>query len=135
MAEKFIPADKISELIDSYWKYEADCRDVGSEVGNSRAGLYRTVIDDLQELLPRKTLADIPKSERWSYVGMWADTVNQTGNRRMSVIGSVSNDLVTLVHPAIQSVVSTFSLDSIVPRNDIRRAWSPDGAPVSEWDE
>ena len=54
-----IEESKIVDLISSYEKYEEECLDAGGAVNSSRAGLYRTMIKDLEALLPRKTLADL----------------------------------------------------------------------------
>ena len=54
-----IEESKISDLIASYEKYAKECQRKLNAVDNSRAGLYRTIIKDLEALLPRKTLADL----------------------------------------------------------------------------
>ena len=54
-----IEESKISDLIASYERYEEECLDAGGAVNSSRAGLYRTMVKDLEALLPRKTLADL----------------------------------------------------------------------------
>ena len=54
-----IEESKISDLIARYKGYEESCLDTGGSVNFSRAGLYRTIIKDLESLLPRKTLADL----------------------------------------------------------------------------
>ena len=54
-----IEESKIIDLIASYEKYEEECLNTGGAVHSSRAGLYRTIIKDLESLLPRKTLADL----------------------------------------------------------------------------
>lgn len=54
-----IEESKISDLIASYEKYAKECQRKLNVVDNSRAGLYRTIIKDLEALLPRKTLADL----------------------------------------------------------------------------
>ena len=72
MSEHMIPVEKAQELIDAYWEYEKVCMNGVSagetrelrEVSRGRAALYRTVIADLEKLLPRKTLADLPPDER-----------------------------------------------------------------------
>ena len=54
-----IEESKISDLIASYEKYAKECQRKLNVVDNSRAGLYRTIIKDLEALMPRKTLADL----------------------------------------------------------------------------
>ena len=54
-----IEESKISDLIARYKGYEESCLDTGCSVNFSRAGLYRTIIKDLESLLPRKSLADL----------------------------------------------------------------------------
>ena len=54
-----IEESKIIDLIASYERYEEECLDAGGAVNSSRAGLYRTMVKDLEALLPRKTLADL----------------------------------------------------------------------------
>lgn len=71
MSENTVPAEKIQELIDAYWKYEKECED--ASLGNDRdkaavmlgrAGLYRTVIGDLEKLIPLKSMADMTDEQR-----------------------------------------------------------------------
>ena len=54
-----IEESKLRDLIASYEKYAKECQRKLNVVDNSRAGLYRTIIKDLEALLPRKTLADL----------------------------------------------------------------------------
>ena len=54
-----IEESKIIDLIASYEKYKEGCLSAGGAVNSSRARLYRTIIKDLESLLPRKTLADL----------------------------------------------------------------------------
>ena len=54
-----IEETKIIDLIASYEKYKEGCLSAGGAVNSSRARLYRTIIKDLEALLPRKTLADL----------------------------------------------------------------------------
>ena len=54
-----IEESKIIDLIATYKKYEQKCWGSGELINKARAGLYSAVIEDLEALLPRKTLADL----------------------------------------------------------------------------
>ena len=54
-----IEEDKIKDLIEAYEGYQEDYASLHSAVARGREALYKTVIDDLKKLLPRKTLADL----------------------------------------------------------------------------
>lgn len=73
-----IEESKISDLIASYEKYEEECMDAGGAVNSSRAGLYRTMIKDLESLLPRKSIADLGVSDYDELTG----TIVEYGGRR-----------------------------------------------------
>lgn len=133
MSDKTIPADKIKKLIEDYWGYESDCMSGDyNKVAAGRAALYRTVISDLEELVPRKTLADVPWGERINYVGMWAEGPEFKVSGQLFVIAAInhySTQSVIVVHPNIKATSSEFSADSVIPREDIPRAWTPNGQP------
>ena len=54
-----IEESKIIDLITSYKEYEQKCWESNELINKGRAGLYGAVIEDLESLLPRKTLADL----------------------------------------------------------------------------
>ena len=69
-----IKVEQIQKLIEDYWGYERECsKGYDDPVAFGRAALYRTVIMDLEKLLPRKSLADIPVEEWPDYVGTWVE--------------------------------------------------------------
>ena len=69
-----ISVERIKKLIDDYYGYEGKCREGEYDpVAFGRASLYRTVIRDLERLLPRKSMADIPLEEWSGYVGTWIE--------------------------------------------------------------
>lgn len=69
-----IEVEQIKKLIDDYWGYERECSNGKyDQVSAGRAALYRTVIMDLEKLLPRKSMADIPPEEWSDYVGTWVE--------------------------------------------------------------
>ena len=83
-----IEESKIIDLIASYEKYEEECLDAGDSVNSSRAGLYRTMIKDLEGLLPRKSIADLGVSDYDDLTG----TIVEYGGKRGVLLGG-SNDL------------------------------------------
>ena len=86
-----IEESKISDLIARYKGYEESCLDTGGSVNFSRAGLYRTIIKDLESLLPRKSLADLGVSD---YDELTGTIVEYAGMRGIILGGSV--DMVML---------------------------------------
>ena len=54
-----IEESKIIYLITAYKKYEQKCRGNNDLIDRGRARVYRAVIEDLESLFPRKTLADL----------------------------------------------------------------------------
>ena len=79
-----IEESKIIDLIASYEKYEEECLDAGGEVNSSRAGLYRTMIKDLESLLPRKSIADLDVSD---YEELTGTIVEYEGRRGVLLEG------------------------------------------------
>ena len=64
-----IEETKIIELIAAYKKYEQKCWESGELINKGRAGLYGAVIEDLESLLPRKTIADLGVSDYGDLTG------------------------------------------------------------------
>lgn len=58
-----IEESKIKDLIEAYEGYQEDCASTYGPHARGREDLYRTVIRDLKELLPSKTLADLGVSD------------------------------------------------------------------------
>lgn len=83
-----IEESKISDLIASYEKYAKECQRKLNVVDNSRAGLYRTIIKDLEALLPRKSIADLGVSDYDDLTG----TIVEYGGKRGVLLGG-SDDL------------------------------------------
>ena len=83
-----IEESKIIDLIARYKGYEESCLDTGGSVNFSRAGLYRTIIKDLESLLPRKSIADLGVSDYDDLTG----TIVEYGGKRGVLLGG-SNDL------------------------------------------
>ena len=83
-----IEESKIIDLIASYEKYKEGCLSAGGAVNSSRARLYRTIIKDLEGLLPRKSIADLGVSD---YDDLTGTIVEYRGKRGVLLGGS--NDL------------------------------------------
>ena len=116
-----IEESKISDLIARYKGYEESCLDTGGSVNFSRAGLYRTIIKDLESLLPRKSLADLGVSD---YDELTGTIVEYAGMRGIILGGSV--DMVMLFTFADVCVV--YADPSLVYALDEERIWDETGA-------
>ena len=86
-----IEESKIIDLIARYEGYEESCLDTGGEVNFSRAGLYRTIIKDLEKLLPRKSIADLGVDDYDELTG----TIIEYGGMKGVILGG-SVDMVML---------------------------------------
>ena len=78
-----IEEDKIKDLIEAYEGYQEDYASLHSAVARGREALYKTVIDDLKKLLPRKTLADLNIDDYGELTGI----VVEYGGRRGILLG------------------------------------------------
>ena len=111
---------KIIDLIASYEKYEEECMDTGGAVNSSRAGLYRTMIKDLESLLPRKSLADLGVSDYDDLTG----TIVECEGRRGVLLEGI-DDGVTLFIFANKSL--TYRSPKVVYPLDEDRIWDEAG--------
>lgn len=69
-----IEVEQIKKLIEDYWGYERECSNGKyDQVSAGRAALYRTVIMDLEKLLPRKSVADVDPETWPEFVGTWVE--------------------------------------------------------------
>ena|SRR5699024_5036495 len=80
-----IEKSKIIDLIARYEGYEEECLDAGGAVNSSRAGLYKTMIKDLEALLPRKSLLDLTHAD---YSEITGTVVEYEGRRGVLLCGS-----------------------------------------------
>lgn len=115
-----IEESKIIDLIASYEKYEEECLDAGDSVNLSRAGLYKTVIENLESLLPRKSIADLGVSDYDDLTG----TIVEYGGRR-GVLLEGEEQTVTLFTFANKSLIYS-SPDVVYPLGE-GRFWDEGG--------
>ena len=115
-----IEESKISDLIASYEKYEDECERSLNMVDRSRAALYRTVISDLESLLPRKTISDLGVSDYGDLTGTIVEYAGMKG-----VILGASVDMVMLFTFADTCVV--YADPSLVYSLDEDRIWDEAG--------
>ena len=115
-----IEESKISDLIARYKGYEESCLDTGGSVNFSRAGLYRTIIKDLESLLPRKSLADLDVPHFSELTGTIVEYAGMKG-----VLLGGSGDVVALFTFADTCVV--YADPSLVYSLDEDRIWDEAG--------
>ena len=86
-----IEESKVTDLIATYKKYEQKCWGSGELINKARAGLYGAVIEDLESLLPRKTISDLGVSDYGDLTGTIVEYAGMKG-----VILGASVDMVML---------------------------------------
>ena len=116
-----IEESKIIELIAAYKKYEQKCWESNELINKGRAGLYGAVIEDLESLLPRKTIADLDVSDYGDLTGTIVEYAGMKG-----VILGASVDMVMLFTFADTCVV--YADPTLVYPLDEERIWDGTGA-------
>ena len=116
-----IEESKIIDLIATYKKYEQKCWGSGELINKARAGLYGAVIEDLEGILPRKTLADLDVAHFSDLTGTIVEYAGMKG-----VLLGGSGDVVTLFTFADTCVV--YADPSLVYALDEERIWDETGA-------
>ena len=116
-----IDESKIIDLVTAYKKYEQKCWKSNDLIDKGRAGLYGAVIEDLESLLPRKTIADLEVSDYDDLTGTIVEYAGMKG-----VILGASVDMVMLFTFADTCVVYTDP--SLVYALDEERIWDVTGA-------
>ena len=115
-----IEESKIIDLIASYEKYEDECQRSLNTVNFARANLYRAVISDLEDLLPRKSIADLDVAH---FIELTGTIVEYAGMKGVLLGGS--GDVVTLFTFADTCVV--YADPSLVYSLDEDRIWDEAG--------
>ena len=116
-----IEESKVIDLITSYKEYEQKCWESNELINKGRAGLYGAVIEDLESLLPRKSLADLDVPHFSELTGTIVEYAGVKG-----VILGGSEDTVVLFTFADTCVVYTDP--SLVYTLDEERIWDETGA-------
>ena len=116
-----IEESKIIDLIAGYEGYEEECRSSWDTANLQRAALYRTIIKDLESLLPRKSLADLDVPHFSDLTG----TIVEYGGKRGVLLGG-GGDMVILFTLADKWV--TYTYPSLVHVLDEERIWDETGA-------
>ena len=116
-----IEESKIIDLITAYKKYEQKHWGSGDLIDKGRAGLYGAVIEDLESLLPRKTIADLGVSDYGDLTGTIVEYAGMKG-----VILGASVDMVMLFTFADTCVV--YADPTLVYPLDEERIWDETGA-------
>ena len=116
-----IEESKISDLITAYKKYEQKCWESNGLISKGLAGIYGAVIEDLESLLPRKTIADLGVSDYGDLTGTIVEYAGMKG-----VILGASVDMVMLFTFADTCVV--YADPSLVYALDEERIWDETGA-------
>ena len=115
-----IEESKIIDLITAYKKYEQKCWGNNDLINRGRARVYRAVIEDLESLLPRKTIADLGVSDYGDLTGTIVEYAGMKG-----VILGASVDMVMLFTFADTCVV--YADPSVVCLLDEDRVWDETG--------
>lgn len=124
-----IEVEQIKKLIEDYRRSESVCIQSGKgPVASGQASVWRMVIEDLESLLPRKSMADVDP-EMWpELVGTWVE--NEGVKRIISCVESpFGGKPIELFDPSaaeayLASPSQTYPLDDIPP------AWTPEGDPA-----
>ena len=115
-----IEESKIIDLIAGYEGYEEECRSSWDTSNLQRAALYRTIIKDLESLLPRKSLADLDVPHFSDLTGTIVEYAGMKG-----VILGASVDMVMLFTFADTCVV--YADPTLVYPLDEERIWDETG--------
>ena len=115
-----IEESKIIDLITAYKKYEQKCWKSNDLIDKGRAGLYGAVIEDLESLLPRKTIADLGVSDYGDLTGTIVEYAGMKG-----VLLGASVDMVMLFTFADTCVV--YADPTLVYPLDEERIWDETG--------
>ena len=115
-----IEESKVIDLITSYKEYEQKCWESNELINKGRAGLYGAVIEDLESLLPRKSLADLGVSDYGDLTGTIVEYAGMKG-----VILGASVDMVMLFTFADTCVV--YADPTLVYPLDEDRIWDEAG--------
>ena len=115
-----IEESKISDLVASYKEYEQKHWESNDLIDRARAGLYGAVIEDLESLLPRKSLADLGVSDYGDLTGTIVEYAGMKG-----VILGASVDMVMLFTFADTCVV--YADPTLVYPLDEDRIWNRSG--------
>ena len=115
-----IEESKIIYLITAYKKYEQKCCGNNDLIDRGRARVYRAVIEDLESLLPRKTLADLDIARFAELTG----TIVEYRGMKSVILGGGGNTvtLFTLVDKCV-----TYTDPSLVHVLDEDRIWDETG--------
>lgn len=122
-----ISVEQIKKLIEDYRGYERECiKGEYNPVAFGRAALYRTVIMDLERLLPRKSMTDIPPEEWPDHVGTWVEYEGE-----MKVVYAIER---SFWPPIAVFDPKTGECEMIVPGEafltDNTAAWDSEGNPA-----
>ena len=115
-----IEESKIIDLITAYKKYEQKFWKSNDLIDKGRAGLYGAVIEDLEGLLPRKTLADLDVAKFTELTG----TIVEYRGMKSVILGGGGNT-VTLFTLADKCV--TYTDPALVYVLDEDRIWDETG--------
>ena|SRR5699024_231594 len=116
-----IEESKVIDLITSYKEYEQGFMTRGNPVGRMRAEHYRMVIKDLEELLPRKTLADLNVLD---FTDLTGTIVEYSGMKSVVLVGNENVVvLFTFTNPGV-----VYADPTLVYPLDEDRIWNRSGA-------
>lgn len=124
-----IEVEQIKKLIEDYHRSENVLIQSGKgPVAGAAALVWRRAIEDLESLLPRKSMADI-ESEYWDiYVGSWAE--NDGAKRVIVDVNTESSESPIVLFGPRERASYVAAPNHVFPLDEIPPVWDEEGNPI-----
>ena len=124
-----ISVEQVKKLIEGYRRYEDVCRQSGGgPIASGQASVWRMVIDGLEALLPRKSMADVNPGDWDSYVGSW---VENDGAKRVIVdVNRGFSECPIVLFDPLERASHVAAPNDVFPLDEISPAWDSEGNPA-----